>query len=552
MIELDQKKLEILIPSEYVRNYIEETNWIFSDKEIAVLAYHSEMILKEKYNFLKSISENTSDQILAAQIENYLDDLRRQFEDFKIASKDDGRTNYIYILYLDNKKDPKKEDLFYGYYTDWSIACKAGRHIGERRGYTVKKHEIVTGYDYPDRDCLAAIHFNDRGKATFLFSEEAELTNGDHGFDSEFFTQIYIEIPNPFEKGDIVKCTDSGKYGIVNTSQKEWREKAERNRDYIYAEWRDNRISIDVVTKEGFFVRTDVCPLELELYKPENDFTTAGLLDKLLLTASDVRKGIGCLSDFSYYQSEYKIAMMKGPLKPNEIIWALHQGYLDYFHEAETLENDTIEQIRDFYKYRLFPEIKMERDFCRKTKKDENGACKTVGFYAGYLLESYENAMRRHVRESHLLEDLDPSAAEKFVESFSEDGEIDYNRIFMEAGQLPHKIKDHDNLYDFEMIVAVRSEPDTLPHFYVFRNMDDKKAWQGGISLSMLSAAYFPDENNGGKLKKSELRLLKRYLKSKYPIDTEKTMWEALIEAWNHKNGGSVGLIPMPDYMKTE
>lgn len=103
MIELDQKKLEILIPSEYVRNYIEETNWTFSDKEIAVLAYHSEMILKEKYNFLKSISENTSDQILAAQIENYLDDLRRQFEDFKIASKDDGRTNYIYILYLDNK-----------------------------------------------------------------------------------------------------------------------------------------------------------------------------------------------------------------------------------------------------------------------------------------------------------------------------------------------------------------------------------------------------------------------------------------------------------------
>lgn len=261
---MDGKVLEMLIPSAYVRGYVKETGRIFSDKETAAMAHHSEMPLKEKYRLLMSLSETTDDKALALQVQNYLIDLGRQFEDFRTASKNGGKTNYIYVLYL-NREFPEEKDICYGYYTDWGIACKAGRHTGEKLAYTVKKHEILTSYDYPDRDCLAEICFDKDGEAVYLFSEEAELVDGEHADDYGHFTNIFIELPNPFEKGDSVEQVRSGRRGIVATSREEWEESTNRLRDSRYARYYDNCVSVDMVTEDGMPARESALPIDLEL-----------------------------------------------------------------------------------------------------------------------------------------------------------------------------------------------------------------------------------------------------------------------------------------------
>ena len=40
---MDERELEIMIPSGYVRNHVRESGWRFTDKERASLLYHADI-----------------------------------------------------------------------------------------------------------------------------------------------------------------------------------------------------------------------------------------------------------------------------------------------------------------------------------------------------------------------------------------------------------------------------------------------------------------------------------------------------------------------------
>lgn len=71
---MDDKELQHMIPSTYVRDYIKETGWTFTDFQKASLLCHRGLPLKDEYPYLKDLGEHTTDHTLREQIMEYLVD----------------------------------------------------------------------------------------------------------------------------------------------------------------------------------------------------------------------------------------------------------------------------------------------------------------------------------------------------------------------------------------------------------------------------------------------------------------------------------------------
>ena len=65
-------ELNVLIPSEYVRNYVLESGWVFTDEQKAVLLVHGDLSLKEQCSRLQELQKNTANQSLRERIAKYL------------------------------------------------------------------------------------------------------------------------------------------------------------------------------------------------------------------------------------------------------------------------------------------------------------------------------------------------------------------------------------------------------------------------------------------------------------------------------------------------
>ncbi len=108
-------------------------------------------------------------------------------------------------------------------------------------------------------------------------------------------------MPNPFEKGDIVRFVGTEDYGIVSESQKDWKEYLDK---YRSDEWRkkgitldfsDAQIVVEFLGDDGTFGHDHINPIYLELYQPEADWSNRSPRDNLLIAASDLHRGEGSL-----------------------------------------------------------------------------------------------------------------------------------------------------------------------------------------------------------------------------------------------------------------
>lgn len=87
-------ELKALIPSEYVKNYVLETGWSFTDAQKAILLVNACLPLKEKHSKLKALLERTTDRKLQKQIEWYLNREEQELLDFE----ENRDKKSIYIL----------------------------------------------------------------------------------------------------------------------------------------------------------------------------------------------------------------------------------------------------------------------------------------------------------------------------------------------------------------------------------------------------------------------------------------------------------------------
>lgn len=314
---MDKKELEIIIPSGYVRNYVKESGWIFTDRERASLLYHADIPWRDQCQRLKSLQHQTNDGKLKGQISAYLDKAGIEYAAFK----ENGGRSHIYILKVREEGGFwDGEYLASGYFFDWETAYGYGKKEGIF--FAIEKH-LAVGEKSPvesgDGECcgytVASLYFNEKGNEQYFESLGME-NDIDDDFYENFRTAFY-RVPNPFERGDIVRIAQTEEYGIVETSQKWWKEKMIKFQSPEYrqkADYSDVQIRVAFLNKDGIFGHDHINPIALERYQPEQNTGKQGgsARDCLLLAAGamyyndDTATTLASLDELYYFTMEYR------------------------------------------------------------------------------------------------------------------------------------------------------------------------------------------------------------------------------------------------------
>lgn len=295
---MKKEELEILIPSKTVREYVLETGWEFTDFQKASLLCHRGLLLKDEYSYLKALGGHTADHILRKQITEYLGEIEKGVQAFRENS---GR-RWIYVLKV--REEGGRWDGEYldsGCFFDWETALGYGKK--ENVPFEIEKY-LVNGMpvskDVPSsHHADSGIQFDKDGEAVCFWSNETAK------LDNKRFDNAIIEIPNPFQRGDIIKCkgTDGGDYfGIVEEEREEWEKRLAQHLDRVKEgdpciDFHDLFIGVAFLSEDGTFVFSDsTMPLDLERYQPEEEDWDNGSIDTLLVCARDIYCGRGYLS----------------------------------------------------------------------------------------------------------------------------------------------------------------------------------------------------------------------------------------------------------------
>lgn len=313
---MDEKELEILIPSEYVRNCIKETGWNFKDREKAALLYHADISWREQCKYLKNLEGYTADKELKKQICQYLDKIEISYAAFK----ENSDRSYIYILKV------REEDISYskiqpsGYFYDWEMACEYGKK--EKVSFVVEKHLVgdkknfqkYKDGEYCDYE-TAYLCFDEKGEEQYFGSQEMEIDKEDDFYES--FKTAFYEVPNPFERGDIVRLVGTEEYGIVEVTQKSWKEKMIKFQSSGCSQkvdYSDVQIRVVFLNQDGTFSHDHINPITLERYQPrqENRKRADSARDDLLQAASAMYRNddstavLASLDDLYYFIMKYR------------------------------------------------------------------------------------------------------------------------------------------------------------------------------------------------------------------------------------------------------
>ncbi|GEM_PF-2984852 len=292
------------IPSFTVREYVLEHNWQFTDRQKAVIIYHSILPLRERIEMLRELAAITENGELKEQITPYLTYIEKALRLFE--NNDDRRFVYKVVFLTEdyNKKtgfcepyddycegcfvnlgDAVKYAVEYNEYEQWEAVMARGER--GPRIFRIKKcmlfdkfdknensfyeHSVSTGWDDINRELIDLL--------------EREVPEEEQYEESrENFTLVYEDMPNPFELGDIVKYISRYRRAveiqIINTSRKDWEEGCahiKSTMDRAGWDYSDIMLTTSVFTPNGSFSHTHENPLFLE---------------KVTLSESDPRKAV--------------------------------------------------------------------------------------------------------------------------------------------------------------------------------------------------------------------------------------------------------------------
>lgn len=307
--------------SKDVKQYMEQNNMDFTDFESAPLIYHSWISLSEKYKRLEELAAETEDANLRKQI---MEILSVEKEDLKAFHE--NTNGFVYVLTQGSDDEPC------GYFATSKLAYAYG--VKQDDAFELCKYQIVerdntepkksNGYwnpylmeekmnmeelvdEYAGDGLIARLKYTRGGILQDFWSQEIERSDEDNLkriFHPNLFKNAFIHMPNPFERGDIVRLLPDGCHGIINTSQMEWLEFLEKvdAEKFTVCDFMDASIIVECVYDRGYISHNHINPAFLEKYEPlegDDDFG-------LLMTASDLLRGRGNLDFFLHHYDAYK------------------------------------------------------------------------------------------------------------------------------------------------------------------------------------------------------------------------------------------------------
>lgn len=332
----EEDELAAIVPSRYVRAYIKRTGWTFTALQKAALLANGDLPLREKCTRLKALGESAADETLRGQITAYLTVMERDFRSF--CQNEDRK--YIYTLEVE---EGKRGFVCRGYFFDWELAVTYGKkrkssfrvekhRTADRTGLTQKTGGYLNPYMCPgkpaeellvpeqrayDGRAEAALRFSPKGEAVSLWAEQESPADEEslrQTYDPDLFENVFFPPPNPFEAGDVVQAVEKeDRYGIVLTSQEDWKAFLERQKNGLYCDFSDASIIVEFLTDDGGFSHGHINPVCLELYRPPCDsreeWKKATPRDRLLWTAGRVRQENGSLEELTGCIRAYREAL---------------------------------------------------------------------------------------------------------------------------------------------------------------------------------------------------------------------------------------------------
>ncbi len=249
------------IPSQTVKQYIFEKHISFTDREKATIIWNSDLYLSAKLVDLYDIFAVTKDLELKKQMKEraaYDKKARDQFYD--------AEGGFIYAV---NSPEDEMEENIIGFFKRAEAACEYG--VGAGRDFTVQKYQLIDGgseiiksrsitspliepnpelqieeHESPGAP-VAEIVFNRFGTMLSYWSAELPLEEEIkvNTLSRERFENAFVNIPNPFEEGDLVKIVGKEKSGVVQTSRAVWKKltKKAQEKDAPY-DWSDASLLI--------------------------------------------------------------------------------------------------------------------------------------------------------------------------------------------------------------------------------------------------------------------------------------------------------------------
>ena len=316
--------------SKDVREYMEQNGLAFSDFEKAALIcrlhryqFDHRFDLTKRTELLKKLAEETKDEALKDRImENLV------LDQVWLDAFWNNTEGYVYEV---QSWDTMEEPFICGRFATADMAYAYG--VKQRRRFMIKKFLIVgspgqnqqriKGVFCPrvnwDVDLtivteengwssVACADYSADGILEFFLSSEwsPEIERSTERLikkinDPENYENAFLSVPNPFERGDIVKIVGDGKHGIIGTSQQEWQELLEKAaaRGSLHED-----VNLDV-----FLLRDDVIienhpfpPASLERYEPKREDDDC----EFLLAAQAMLRGEGDLWEFLDCCRRYK------------------------------------------------------------------------------------------------------------------------------------------------------------------------------------------------------------------------------------------------------
>ena len=275
--------MQDFIPSKDVRAYMQRTGFTFSDRDLASVIFQSDLPLAQRHEALEQLAQRSADSELCRQIGERIAYDRRATERF---AENDGR--FLYQLLLAEEGVPA------GFFSQAAAAREAG--LEKTRPFSIHKYRFQdTAFPAEEAPTAAAGHgllagmvYKADGTLSSCWSyeispEEEALVKGPQRFEERF-----VALPNPFQRGDIVRLVeDPGTLGVVESSREDWDELVEAARaGSKKLDCFDATLQVEILNDDGTFGHDHISPLGLEWVtgKPHDEKTALLAYASALLT----------------------------------------------------------------------------------------------------------------------------------------------------------------------------------------------------------------------------------------------------------------------------
>lgn len=250
--------MQDFIPSKDVRAYMQRTGFTFSDRDLATVIFQSDLSLAQRHEALEQLAQGSADSELCRERIAYE---RRATERF---AENDGR--FLYQLLL------VEEGVPVGFFSQAAAAREAGlekacpfsihKYCFHDAAFPAEKvpaaaagHGLLAGMVYKADGTLSTCWSYE------MSPEEENLVKGPQRFEERF-----VALPNPFQRGDVVRLVeDPGTLGVVESSREDWDELVEAARvGSKKLDCFDATLQVEILNDDGTFGHDHISPLGLE------------------------------------------------------------------------------------------------------------------------------------------------------------------------------------------------------------------------------------------------------------------------------------------------